>query len=183
MRREGPIGIIGMGGLGLMALAIAKGSGIAPVAAMDIDPGKLALARESYGADFVFDSRAAGCRGKASGADGWVDRRSGFRRLTADVRLWRCRCFVSAATYVNVGSSAARWQVPLAVLVQRQLVLRGSYVGTPDELRELAALVRGGKIKPIPIRNEPIETVNDGLGQLRAGKVTGRIVHVHRGLR
>jgi hypothetical protein len=25
-----------------------------------------------------------------------------------------------------------------------------------------------------------IETVNDGLGQLRAGKVTGRIVHVHR---
>ena len=66
MRRDGPIGIIGMGGLGLMALAIAKGSGIAPVAAMDIDPGKLALARESYGADFVFDSRAAGCRGTAS---------------------------------------------------------------------------------------------------------------------
>ena len=69
---------------------------------------------------------------------------------------------------------------PLAVLVQRQLTLRGSYVGTPDELRELVALVRDGRVKPIPIRNEPIESVNDRLGQLRASKVIGRIVHVHR---
>jgi alcohol dehydrogenase, propanol-preferring len=58
-----------------------------------------------------------------------------------------------------------------------------SYVGMPDELRELVALARDGKIKPIPIRNEPIETLNDGLGQLRAGKVTGRIVHLHRSSR
>ena len=67
----------------------------------------------------------------------------------------------------------------MAVLVQRQLVLSGSYTGTPAELRELVALARDGRIKPIPIRNASIDTVNEGLKQLGAGQVTGRIVHAH----
>ena len=178
VRRDGPIGIIGMGGLGLMALAIAKGSGFAPVAAMDIDSGKLALARKSYGADFVFDSRAAGVaeqlQQQTGGLLGVVDFVGSQQTSALAVSVLR-----TGGTYVNVGLFGGALQVPLAVLVQRQLVLRGSYVGTPDELRELAALVREGKVKPIPIRNEPIEAVNEGLVQLRAGKVTGRIVHVH----
>jgi len=179
VRREGPIGIIGMGGLGLMALAIAKGVGVGPVAALDIDPAKLALTRESYGADFVFDSRAAAVaediQQKTGGLIGIVDFVGSQQTSALAVSVLRI-----GGTYVNVGLFGGALQTPLAVLVQRQLVLRGSYVGTPDELRELAALWRDGKIKPIPIRNEPIGTVNDGLGQLRAGKVTGRIVHVHR---
>jgi alcohol dehydrogenase, propanol-preferring len=85
----------------------------------------------------------------------------------------------TGGTYVNVGLFGGLLQVPLAVLAPRQLVLRGSYVGTPQELRELIGHVRGGKVKPIPIQNEPIEMINDGLDRLRAGKVTGRIVHAH----
>ena len=179
VRREGPIGIIGMGGLGLMALSIAKGTGLGPVAAMDIDPAKLTLARESYGADLVFDSRAADVAEKiqqqTGGLIGVVDFVGSQQTSGLAVSVLRI-----GGTYVNVGLFGGALQAPLAILVQRQLVLRGSYVGTPDELRELVALVRDGNIKPIPIRNEPIETVNDGLGELRAGKVTGRIVHVHR---
>lgn len=178
VRREGPIGIIGMGGLGLMALSIAKGTGLGPVAAMDIDPAKLALARESYGADYTFDSRAAGAADElqhhTGGLIGVVDFVGSQQTSTLAVSVLR-----TGGTYVNVGLFGGALQVPLAVLVQRQLVLRGSYVGTLDELRELAGLVRDAKIKPIPVRNEPIETVNEGLAQLRAGKVTGRIVHVH----
>jgi D-arabinose 1-dehydrogenase-like Zn-dependent alcohol dehydrogenase len=178
IRREGPIGIIGMGGLGLMALAIAKGTGVGPVAALDIDQAKLGLARDSYGADFVFHSRAAGIaedlQQQTGGLIGVVDFVGSQQTSALAVSVLR-----TGGTYVNVGLFGGALQIPLAVLVQRQLVLRGSYVGTPDELRELAALVRGGKIKPIPIRKESIETVNDGLGELRAGTVTGRIVHVH----
>ena len=44
----------------------------------------------------------------------------------------------------------------------------------------MSNLVRAGKIKPIPIHNEPIERINDGLERLRAGQVTGRIVHTHQ---
>lgn len=43
---EGPIGLIGMGALRLMALSIAKGTGLGPVAAPDIRPAKLALAQQ-----------------------------------------------------------------------------------------------------------------------------------------
>ena len=71
-------------------------------------------------------------------------------------------------------------QEPLLLLAQRQLVVRGSYVGTPQDLRDLIGHARAGKIKPIPIQNEPIERINDGLERLRAGRVTGRIVHAHR---
>ena len=52
-------------------------------------------------------------------------------------------------------------------------------MGTPQDLRDLIGHVRAGKIKPIPIQNEPIERINDGLERLRAGQVTGRIVHAH----
>jgi len=179
VRRDGPLGIIGMGGLGLMALSIAKGSGLGPVAAMDIDQAKLTLARQPYGADFVFDSRAADVaeqiQRQTGGLIGVVDFVGSQQTSNLAVSVLR-----TGGTYVNVGLFGGALQIPLAVLVQRQLVLRGSYVGTLEELRELGALVRGGKIKAIPIRNEPIEKVNDGLGQLRAGKVTGRIVHFHR---
>jgi hypothetical protein len=54
-----------------------------------------------------------------------------------------------------------------------------AFVGTPQELRDLIGHVRAGKIKPIPIQNEPIEKINDGLERLWAGQVTGRIVHAH----
>lgn len=73
-------------------------------------------------------------------------------------------------------------QEPLLLLAQRQLVVRGSYVGTPQDLRDLIGHARAGKIKPIPIQNEPIERINDGLERLRAGQVTGRIVHTHHAL-
>ncbi len=53
-------------------------------------------------------------------------------------------------------------------------------MGTPQDLGDLIGHVRAGKIKPIPIQNEPIERINDGLDRLRAaGQVTGRIVHAH----
>jgi D-arabinose 1-dehydrogenase-like Zn-dependent alcohol dehydrogenase len=82
-------------------------------------------------------------------------------------------------TYVNVGLFGGTPSVPLAILAQRQLVLRGSYTGTPAELRELVGLAREGRIKPIPIRNASMDTINEGLEQLHAGQVTGRIVHAH----
>ena len=51
-------------------------------------------------------------------------------------------------TYVNVGLFGGLLQEPLALLAQRQLVVRGSYVGTPQDLRGLIGHVRAGKIKP-----------------------------------
>jgi len=42
--------------------------------------------------------------------------------------------------------------------------------------RELMALARAGKIKPTPMKEEPMADVQKWIEELRAGKVVGRIV-------
>ncbi|HEY9466839.1 MAG TPA: alcohol dehydrogenase catalytic domain-containing protein [Vicinamibacterales bacterium] len=179
VRRDGPIGIIGVGGVGLMALSIAKAMSLGPIVAMDIDAAKLMLARQSYGAELSFDTRSGNVGEQIQQATGGLIGVVDFvgAQQTVDLAVSVLR---TGGTYVNVGLFGGALQTPLAILAQRQLVLRGSYVGTPAELRELVALARGGRLRAIPIQNEPMDSINEGLTRLRAGKVTGRIVHTHR---
>lgn len=178
--RDGWIAIIGMGGVGLMALAVAKGTGFAKVAALDIDEAKLALAKDDYGADFTLNSRAADTAAQllahTGGCVGVIDFVGSEATAALGVSL-----LVNAGTYVCVGLFGGQLHVPLALLASKQLNLRGSYVGTPAELRALVAHVRAGDIKPIPISSAPIAEINAGMDLLRGGKVSGRLVHVHAG--
>ena len=43
-------------------------------------------------------------------------------------------------------------------------------------LKELIALVRAGKVKPMPVETVSFNGVNEALDRLRAGKVQGRLV-------
>ena len=65
------------------------------------------------------------------------------------------------------------------VLALRRLTIKGSFVGTPGEMRELIEYVRAGKIKSIPISTVPIDRLNESLAELRAGKIHGRQVAVY----
>jgi D-arabinose 1-dehydrogenase-like Zn-dependent alcohol dehydrogenase len=69
-------------------------------------------------------------------------------------------------------------EIPMStvVMVQRALTILGSNVGTVAELKELVALARAGKLKPIPIEKRPIADVSRTLDQLKAGEISGRVV-------
>lgn len=41
------------------------------------------------------------------------------------------------------------------------------------------ALARAGKVKPVPMKQEPMAKVQTWIDQLRAGKVVGRIMLVN----
>ena len=56
------------------------------------------------------------------------------------------------------------------------LTVRGSYVGDLNDIRELMALVKSGKVPPIPVKTRPLSEINQVLDDLRAGKVLGRVV-------
>ena len=84
----------------------------------------------------------------------------------------------NGGTYVSVGLFGGQLNVPWTMLNMRQLTVRGSLVGNPQELRELVDHFRAGRSRPIPIRGESIEKVNEGLAALRAGRVQGRLVHL-----
>lgn len=179
-RRDGWIGIIGAGGLGLMALSIEKGLRDSQVAVFDIDQAKLEVARTAYGADRIINSRDEGVGAttlaETGGFIGIVDFVGSQQTIELSASLLR-----QGGTYVDVGLFGGILQVPLAVLASRQLSFKGSYTGTVDELRDLVAHARDGKLKPIPTAVADIALVNEGLADLRAGRINGRLIHRHSG--
>ena len=66
--------------------------------------------------------------------------------------------------------------MPLPWLPQKAMTVRGSYVGSCNDLRELIDLVRTGKVKELPVSSRPLAEVSETLQDLKAGRITGRVV-------
>ena len=58
----------------------------------------------------------------------------------------------------------------------RAITVQGSYAGSLTEMAELIDLVRRTGLPPVPVATRPLAEVNAALGDLRAGKVVGRVV-------
>lgn len=182
LRKLGPmqnrwIGIIGLGGVGLMALAIAKGIGFEHVVAIDVDDEKLATAA-GYGADRTFNAKG-GDVAEAVTAD--VGRLAGVVDFvgSSETVLQAAGLLEGGGVSVSVGLFGGELRFPLPALAVRQLQFRGSFTGTLAELEELLGFVRQGRVEPIPTRRVPIAEVNEAMRELRAGRVSGRVVLTH----
>ncbi|UDM49611.1 alcohol dehydrogenase [Cupriavidus sp. MP-37] len=166
--------IMGLGGVGLSALNIARGLGYQRVAVADIDAGKRELASR-HGAALTVDPRHAdaGARSlaQAGGAAAAIDfvGASATTRFAVDV-------LQKGGTCIVVGLFGGDITLPLPTLVLRAISLRGSYVGNLAELKELVSLFRAGSIEPLPVEEVGFDDVNEALMRLRAGKVHGRLV-------
>jgi D-arabinose 1-dehydrogenase-like Zn-dependent alcohol dehydrogenase len=79
-------------------------------------------------------------------------------------------------TLVVVGLYGGALSFPMPFFPQRALGIRGSYVGTLDELREVIALGREGKVPPIPTDIRPLDAAPEAMADLRAGRVRGRVI-------
>ncbi len=65
---------------------------------------------------------------------------------------------------------------PLPPIAQRGIGIIGSYVGNLQELKEVVALAKKKKLRPMPVETRPGDQANSALEDLKAGKVLGRIV-------
>jgi D-arabinose 1-dehydrogenase-like Zn-dependent alcohol dehydrogenase len=171
---EHPLLIIGAGGLGLAAVSLCRALyGIGPVVA-DVDATKRQAALEA-GASAVIDPADPEAR----------------KNLLADTGgLFSAIDFVGSEKSAGFGLSVLRKGgrlfvvglfggsigVPLATLPMRAISIVGVFTGTLPEFRELMALAREGKVKPAPIEMRPLETAQQSLDDLRAGRVRGRVV-------
>ncbi|MCX7629277.1 MAG: zinc-binding dehydrogenase, partial [Geminicoccaceae bacterium] len=81
-------------------------------------------------------------------------------------------------TLVVVGLYGDRLVYPLPLFPLRVLTVRGSYVGTLDDLRDVVRFAREGRLPPLPVTRVPLEKVNEAMADLAAGRITGRIVLV-----
>jgi D-arabinose 1-dehydrogenase-like Zn-dependent alcohol dehydrogenase len=165
--------IIGAGGVGMMAIQIARALGMDPIV-VDIDPAKLGAAQQ-LGVSRTYDSSQ-------------MDTAKAIRKATGGA--YAALDFVGAEASVNYGLTTLRkggmlvvvglyggaLTMPIPFLPMNARIIQGSYVGSPEDMAALMAMVREGKIAPIEIHERPLAEASDALADLKAGKVKGRQV-------
>jgi alcohol dehydrogenase, propanol-preferring len=69
-------------------------------------------------------------------------------------------------------------EIPLSIgtTILRAITVRGSHLGSIDELKQVVALARAGKVRPIPMTTRPLSQVSRTLDELKAGSIIGRVV-------
>lgn len=165
--------IIGAGGVGLAGLEVARAIHDGEIWVADIDDAKLAIARE-HGAHRTFNPRDPEISGKIA-AEGGADSAIDFVGAPASYKF-AFQTVRRGGKVVMVGLFGGDSPLSLASMPMRMLTIEGSYVGNLEELHELMALVRNGKIQPMPYSTRPLEAANDVLEELKAGKIVGRVV-------
>lgn len=169
------LAIMGAGGLGLNAISIALAMGHERIVALDVDPAKLDAATE-MGAHAVLDSsRDDVLPALAEITDGRLSAVLDTVGIPATSHI-AVRALIKTGAYVVVGLHGGDFKMPLPWLPQKAMRVQGCHVGSCADLRELIDLVKAGKVKEIPVTIRPLSEASQSLDDLKAGKVTGRIV-------
>lgn len=171
---RGPLLLVGLGGVGMMGLSMARALfGAAPLVA-DIDPAKREAALAS-GAAAAFDPADAGARkvilAQTGGVYGVVDFVGSDRSLQFATGV-----LARGGKVVVTGLLGGGFAMPAAMFALKAVAIEGILTGTLAEAREVAALARAGKVRPPPITERPLAAAQSALDDLRAGRVLGRIV-------
>ena len=170
-----PTVIVGAGGLGLMCLALHRKMSGHSAIVVEIDPAKREAAKQA-GAAHVVDARAADAAQQIidltqGGAWAVID----FVGSTQSARI-AYDSLSKGGKYIVVGLFGGDFTLSLPLIPMRALTIQGSYVGTVREMTELMELVRRTGLPPVPVATRPLGEVNAVMEQLRAGRVTGRVV-------
>jgi alcohol dehydrogenase len=143
------VAVHGCGGVGLSAAMIAVAQG-ARVAAVDIDPAKLALARE-LGAEFVFDARSgdpaeAVREATGGGAHVSLDALGSAATCAASVESLRKRgCHVQVGLMVAGERSVP---VPMGRVISHELKVAGVHGMALRHYPELLGAITAGRLDP-----------------------------------
>jgi propanol-preferring alcohol dehydrogenase len=166
--------IVGTGGLGLMAIQLAKAVTASRIIAMDIDDKKLEVAKKE-GADIIVNSKkedpvkAVMELTDKLGADEVIDFVNATKSVETDMQFLRRR-----AKLVLVGLFGGELRLSLVTMPTRAYSLIGSYTGSLDDLVELVSLAERGVIKPVVSSRFKLNQAGEALQMLKDGKIVGR---------
>ena len=171
--------IVSAGGLGLLALKIAKAAyGINPIV-LDIDDEKLKVAK-NLGASCVINTSKENAAEKimeatGGGAKSIVD----FVGAEASVNLGY-QCLAKGGTQVVVGLFGGQMNIALPLMTLTEKKLMGSYVGSLGEMKDLMKLVSAGKIEPVEVESRDVSEANRTLEEMKSGKLLGLVSLTHK---
>lgn len=167
------IAISGIGGLGHLAVQYAKAMGL-HVVALDVSDDKLALAR-TLGADVCIDCSSDGAAEEVVSSTGGGAHGVLVTAVSPAAFTQSIACVRRGGTVALVGLPPGDFPTPIFPVVLKRITVRGSIVGTRQDLAEALAFAAEGKVAT-KITVEPLSAVNDVLDRLRQGRVDGRIV-------
>ena len=166
--------VVGVGGLGLMAIQLAKSVTGAKIIAMDLDDNKLDVAKKN-GADSTINSKkedpvkAIMELTDKMGADAIIDFVNASKTVETDMQLLRKR-----GKLVLVGLFGGELKLNLVSMPTRAYKIIGSYTGSISEMVELVSLAKRGVIKPVVSERFKLDQATEALSRLEEGKITGR---------
>lgn len=166
-KRGMKVGIIGVGGLGQFAAQMALIAGC-EVYAADVSADALDLARQMgcHGVyDNVLDLEQHGCE--------LIVNYSGAGTTTADA----IKAVGFKGTVVIVGMATLEAKIDTYLMITKQLTVKGSNGGTPEDIRGVYEFFGTGKLTP-QLSTISFEEIGEGLERLKRHEVKGRLVAV-----
>jgi D-arabinose 1-dehydrogenase-like Zn-dependent alcohol dehydrogenase len=169
-----PLLLVGLGGVGLMGLALVRAMyGTAPYVA-DIDPRKCEAALAA-GAAAAFDPADAGARKALLKASGGIYAACDFAGSDTSLNF-ATGVLAKGGKVVVTGLIGGAYSTAVAMFPLKAMTIEGTTTGTLAEARELIDLVRAKHIVAPPIAERPLAQAQATLSDLRAGKIVGRVV-------
>jgi len=166
------VAISGIGGLGHMAIQYAKAMGMR-VAAVDVHPDKLALAK-SLGAEVVLDATKVDVANEmqrlVDGAHGALVTAVSPKAFEQAFDMLRSR-----GTMALVGLPPGKMSLPIFNMVLKRITVRGSIVGTRQDLEEALDFAGSGAVAA-HFSWDKLENINDIFARMEDGRIDGRIV-------
>jgi propanol-preferring alcohol dehydrogenase len=174
---RGPALLIGLGGVGMMGLSIARALfPHAPIVA-DIDAAKREAALQA-GAGAAYDpadpeARRALTKATAGGVFAACDFVGSEKSLA-----FACGALAKGGKVAVTGLLGGNFPLAATMFVLKAMTVEGTLTGTLQEAREVMALAQSGKIAAPPMTERPLAEAQAALDDLRAGRVVGRAVLV-----
>ncbi|PGH14558.1 hypothetical protein AJ80_05878 [Polytolypa hystricis UAMH7299] len=171
------VGIIGIGGLGHLGLQFARAMGCDRVTAISRTGSKRSDALDSLGADTFIATDEDKDWAKTHG--GTLDLivstvSSANMPLSKYLRLLKMN-----GQFVQVGAPEDPFpSFQVWPLIQKNIKMGGSSIGSPNEIRLMLQLAADKKILPW-VEERPMEDVNQAVGDMHAGKARYRYVLVN----
>ena len=167
--------IVGLGGVGLAAVSLAQTVGPFEIVGADIHDARLAVARERGVAETVNaqapDASNIVKRCTGGGVDAAIDFVGSEQSASFAVGA-----LAVGGTLVVVGLFGGALTMSLPLLPLKQLSIRGSYVGSMQEMAALMSLARSEQGPALPLTERPLAEAQQSIDDLRAGRIMGRVV-------
>ncbi len=166
-KRGMKVGIIGIGGLGQFAaqMALIKGC---KVYAVDINEDARKYAK-SIGCEKVYSDVLE----LEKDAPELIVDYAGTGKTTSD----SIKAVAFKGTVVIVGMAKLEANIDTYLMITKQLTVKGSNGGNPDDIKGVYKFFETGKLKP-ELSTIPFEEIDKGLKKLKENKVKGRLVAV-----